>query len=121
MMERKPSRRTRSEWRQYWQAHLRAWFKEGGTLKAYAQAHGLCVQSFYAARSRLERETRSRTGARDATPPTFVPVRVTGIAAPASDGKVVRVRLRNGIVLEFPVDIDGASCQPLLEVAGRLP
>jgi len=121
MMETKPIRRSRGERRQFWQTHLRAWSKEGGTLKTYAEAHGLCVKSLYRARLRLERQLPARTGGAEARSPTFLPVHVTPPAAVASELAVVRVRLRNGVVLEIPAEVDGASCQSLLEVAGRLP
>jgi hypothetical protein len=121
MMETKPTGKSRDERREFWQMHLRAWATGGGTLKAYAEAHGLSVRSLYGARSRLERGPRSRAVAHDATSPRFVPVRVTSTAAAPSESGMVRVRLRNGVVLEVPVDVDGASCQWLLEVAGRLP
>ena len=121
MMETKSTGRSRGERRRFWQRHLRAWSRAGGTLKAYAQAHGLCVHSLYAARSRLERASPSRTAAPDRSSPRFVPVHVTAPVSAPSEGAVVRVYLRNGVVLELPVEVDAASCQSLLEVAGRLP
>ena len=120
-METKPIRRSRGERRQFWQTHLRAWSKEGGTLKAYAEAHSVCVKSLYRARSRLERELPSRAGARDSRTPTFLPVRVRACTGAPNEGMMVRVRLRNGVTLEIPAGMDGASCESLLEVAGRLP
>jgi hypothetical protein len=82
-----------------WLIHLERARESGGTLKAYAQAHGISAGSLYEAKSRLTRAGFSR-GAAVKSPrarAAFVPAHIT----PAhSTGAVCRLTHASGWVLE---------------------
>ena len=94
---------------QFWLDHLRAARRQGQTLKAYAQSHGLSVSALYTARSTLKRR-----GVLSEPAPTLVPVRIP----PA--GAAFRVHLPNGVVVEVASHIESAACAAVLECASRL-
>ena len=96
----------------FWLDHLRTARREGKTLKAYAQAHGLSVSALYTARSTLKR--RGVLSEPAASAPTLVPVRI----APA--GAAFRVHLPNGVVVEVASHVESAVCAAVLECASRL-
>jgi hypothetical protein len=66
-------KREPSEREQFWLSHLRAC--AGGELKAYAEAHGLAVESLYQARHRLR--SRGLLASRSAAKPRFARVERT--------------------------------------------
>jgi hypothetical protein len=71
------------------------WRAQGGTMKAYAQANGLPVDTFYAMKSAHARGLGKSTRARaSAAPATFLPVQL----APARGS--VRVSVPNGVRME---------------------
>jgi hypothetical protein len=99
-------KREPSEREQVWLSHLRAC--AGGELKAYAEAHGLSVESLYQARHRLRRRGLLSSGAGSAAKPRFARVEraadgdralVRGTAPPTP--VPCRVHLRNGTVVEL--------------------
>ena len=83
-----------------WRGHIEAAAKRGGTLADYAREHGLSRHTLYVARQQMQREavlapaqTPTRRRAAPAAP--FVAVRV------AQDAAALRVRLPNGVAIEF--------------------
>ncbi len=97
----------------FWLGHLRACGR--GSLKAYAQSHGLDAGTLYAAKSRLKRKgiVSSASGRLVRVEP--VEVRRTASAGPS----YCRVHLRNGVAVEL-------ACAPehwgeLLASAAALP
>ena len=97
----------------FWLDHLRAARRQGQTLKAYAQTHGLSVSALYSARSTLKRRGVLSEPATSA--PTLVPVRI-----PPAAGAAFRVHLPNGVVVEVPAHADDARVGAVLECASRL-
>ena len=97
----------------FWLDHLRTARRQGQTLKAYAQAHGLSVSALYTARSTLKR--RGVLSEPAASAPTLVPVRI-----PAPAGAAFRVHLPNGVIVEVPAHGDDARIGVVLECASRL-
>lgn len=78
----------------FWLGHLRTCGK--GSLKAYAEAHGLDVGSLYEAKSRLKRK-----GALPSTLARVVRVERGEVVRPAVSGPAYcRVHLRNGVSVE---------------------
>lgn len=67
-----------------WKQHVAACEHAGGSLHAYAQAHGLCRQTLGRWRQRLRPKA--------AEPLTLLPVRVVSAAAPAG-GATLRLEL----------------------------
>jgi len=83
-----------------WLRHLRACARRGGTMRAYAQRHGLSEHGLYQAAKDLRQRgvlgsSRPRQSA--AKRPTFVKV---APAASTIGSSAWRVRLPNGVVLE---------------------
>ncbi len=80
----------------FWLGHLRACGK--GSLKGYAEAHGLDVRALYDAKARLKRK-----GALSASPARLVRVERSEPATPSP--AYCRVNLRNGVSVEL-------ACEP---------
>lgn len=99
----------------YWTSHLRRWEAEGGTLKEYAEANGLPVQSLYRTRTSERHKQRTKRGATNGSTPTFVPVRVS--AAPTTTP--IRVELTNGVAVELPAGTDEATGRWVLAAASQ--
>ena len=76
---------------EFWLGHLRAC--ADGSLKAYAEAHGLDVRALYDAKARLKRK-----GLIGQAPARLV--RVERAAADSSAPALCRVHLRNGVAVE---------------------
>jgi hypothetical protein len=98
-----------TERQRFWSEHLRRARESGRTLKAYATAHALSVQSLYAA-SRRERKDRgaTRSRAREA----FVAV---ALAPPPG----VRLTHPSGVVLELDRLPDPGWLAALLATGAR--
>ena len=77
--------------RDFWLMHLRTWRAQGGTMKAYAQANDLPVDTFYAMKS-----AHARGLSKSTAPATFLPVQ---LATPPSR-ESIRVSLPNGVRIE---------------------
>lgn len=103
-----------------WLSHLEAWRAQGGSLKAYALAHGLSQSALYAARRVLTQrgiwQGRHRESRAHPAAPKLVPIRVRAMA-PA----MFRVLLPNGIVIEVPEQADPARCQALVAGLSEAP
>ena len=99
-------KREPTEREQFRLSHLRAC--GGGELKAYAEAHGLAVESLYQTRHRLRRRGLLVGATRSAAKPRFARVERAGdgaralVRAAAPSAPVpCRVHLRNGTVVEL--------------------
>lgn len=101
--------------REFWVSHLRRWRAQGGTMKAYAQANGLAVGTFYAAKSAYSRGLPQSSHATVPVEPKVTLVPVQRAAVPAS----IRVSLPNGVCIEVPGIVDGGQWRALLESLGH--
>lgn len=98
--------------RAFWLSHLRKWRAQGGTMKAYAQANDLPVDTFYAMKSAHARGLGKSTPARaSVAPATFLPVR---LAPPPARGSV-RVSLPNGVRMEVRGRLEPDEWRTLLD------
>ena len=79
-----------TERQRFWLEHLRACGT--GSLKAYADEHGLEIGALYEAKSRLKRK-----GALDGAPTRFTRVQCD---SPAPSATVCRIHLHNGALVE---------------------
>ena len=77
----------------FWLAHLRAC--ADGSMKAYADAHGLDLRALYGAKARLKRK-----GLLDARAAPARPVRVERAEPSPDSAALCRVHLRNGTAVE---------------------
>ena len=104
--------------RDFWLSHLRKWHAQGGTMKAYAQANDLPIDTFYAAKSAYARGlTHSkRAVAMSDSQVTLLPVQVAPRAQPREP---VRVDLPNGVRLEVPGIVDAQQWRTLLDALGH--
>ncbi len=103
----------------FWLEHLKACDNEGLSLRSYARSHGLSAAALYAARRDLKRRGALGSSKASTSKATFLPVRFTQ-ATPAAP-VLLRVRLRNGVVVELPEHSDPLSSRALLEIAAALP
>ena len=103
--------------REFWLSHLAKWRKQGGTLKAYAQAHDLPVGTFYAAKSAYARALSKNKPSRSTPAPgaKFLPVQL----APAPASEPIRINFPSGARMEVPVRLEPQHWRTLLEVLGR--
>ena len=103
-----------------WLTHVEACAAAGGSMKAYAEEHGLDLQSFYLWKGRLK-----KLGLVAARPDQVTPrlqnltLGAPSCSAPAhrSHGRRTRIELANGITIEAPHDIDGDALCTLLRAA----
>ena len=79
-----------TERQRFWLEHLRACGT--GSLKSYAEEHGLDIGALYEAKSRLKRK-----GALDGAPTRFARVQCD---SPGPSATVCRIHLRNGALVE---------------------
>ena len=82
-----------TERQRFWLEHLRACGT--GSLKSYADKHGLDIGALYEAKSRLKRK-----GMLDAAPVRFTRVRCDSPTPTAAAAAVWRIHLRNGALVE---------------------
>ena len=102
-----------------WLTHVEACAAAGCSMKAYAEEHGLDLQSFYLWKGRLK-----KFGLVACRPDQAIPrLQVLPLDAPAyrSDNRRTRIELANGITIEAPHDIDGNALCTLLRAALALP
>jgi hypothetical protein len=109
-------RNTLSDKQRGWLGHVEACTLSGGSMKAYAEAHGLDLQQFYFWKGRLK-----KSGLVDAMQEggSAEPVRVSP-GAPRPMGGKTCIQLANGISIEVPGDFNAATLTELLDVALRL-
>ena len=102
--------------RAFWLSHLRKWRAQGGTMKAYALANDLPVDTFYAMKSAHARGLGKSTPARaSVTPATFLPVQL----APTPARESIRVSLPNGVRIEVPGRLEADEWRTLLGALGH--
>lgn len=100
---------------QIWLDHLKRCRKESQTLAEYARTHDLTITRFYAWKTRLE----ARGLWTEKEPPvSFLPVSVLDTPAAATG---VRLKLPNGVALEFNQPLDAALLTRLFDLAVALP
>lgn len=93
--------------RQFWLEHIEACAADGGSTKAYAEAHGLSVASLYAAKSRYAplRSSSQEVGpVRDGGRQGGRFVRVTPAMTKHTKRIACRAHLANGTLVELDVD-----------------
>ncbi len=87
---------TLTEKQQIYQEHLQAAELSGQSLRAYARAHGVSVQSLYSERQRMRGAERKTSGGflkvQDMSAPPLMPM------------ALLQVRLPNGVSLGIPTD-----------------
>jgi len=99
-----------------WLNHVEACAAGGMSMKAYAEQHGLDLQTFYFWKGRLR-----KIGLVDPAPErgTIEPAHTLPTAAPRDTGKAC-IQLTNGVSIECPGDVDAAALAALLNAAMRL-
>lgn len=105
--------------REFWLSHLAKWRTQGGTMKAYAQAHDLPVDTFYAAKSAYARGLTKKKPSHSTPMPTpaarILPVQL----APPQSCEPIRINFPNGVRMEIPGRLESQHWHTLLEVLGR--
>ena len=110
-----------TERQQSWLKHINACRAEGGSMRAYARAHGLSVAALYTAQHDLiRRGALKRSDASDRAA-TFVPVRVHSPVSTPVPTAMMRIVLPNGVVLEVPEHADPTRCQALAAALSGAP
>ncbi len=110
-----------SEHQGYWLDHLRACEAAGGSIKSYAEHHGLSVHGLYSARKRLR-----RLGARSSDSGTKR-VSFTKVSSQlhttmkATRERLCRVRFPNGTIVEWEIPLEGEPFKSFLQSIARLP
>jgi hypothetical protein len=103
-----------------WLEHVEACAAIGGSMKAYAEAQGLDLQSFYLWKGRLKKLGFVVVPAeRHRQTKTIVPVALR--AGPPSSQAHTRIDLASGIVIEAPPNVDADALCGLLRHAMALP
>ncbi len=103
----------------FWLEHLKACDNGSVSLRAYAQNHGLSAPALYTARRDLRR--RGALGPSEAVTEKriFLPVQITQRTPPSPVS--LRMRLRNGVIVELPEHADPQQTRAVLEIAAALP
>jgi transposase-like protein len=119
----------------YWLEHVRACESGGQVLASYAGSHDLGVGQLYSWRTRLRKMgllggSVSARGSEGKKGCGSVAQRrgkkssklgFTAVRVPAPDGPAVRIRFRNGILLELGSSVDGTPDGQLLSLLAALP
>ena len=108
---------TLSDEQRCWLAHVEACASAGGSMKVYAEHHGLNLQRFYFWKGRLKKSGLVDTKQEQPLPG---PVRVLP-AVGRPNGRKTCIQLANGVSIEAPSDFDGAALTALISAALRLP
>jgi hypothetical protein len=99
-----------------WLTHVEACAAAGCSMKAYAEEHGLDLQSFYLWKGRLKKLGLV------AGPPDQPTPRLQALPQTRRpENRCTRIELANGISIEAPDDIDGDALCALLRAAIGLP
>jgi len=113
--------------RDFWQAHIEAWWESGLTQRAYCQEHRLAEAQFSHWKPRLR-----KTGQRQHPKAQLVPVKVTeeaeavpqrdrgDVHGPTSSGGDLALVFGDGLRLEIGGGFDAATLQRVLEVLGHV-
>jgi len=99
-----------------WLTHVEACAAAGGSMKAYAEEHGLDLQSFYLWKGRLKKLgfVAERQGLAAPSSSAFVPVPL--LASRQSPSRT-RIELSSGIIIEAPHEFDADALCDLLRSA----
>ena len=108
---------TLSDKQRSWLAHVEACASGGGSMKVYAEHHGLNLQRFYFWKGRLKKSGLVDTTQERTSPG---PVRVLSAAGRPNGGKTC-IQLANGVYIEAPSDFDATALTALISAALRLP
>ncbi len=121
--DREGSRPKLTERERFWLRHHESCVVSGRTAKAYAKAHGISIYAFYQSRKRLRRQgklaqapvgaTRRRRGG---PAPRFAQVATLRVAAATR----YRVRLANGVLVEWEGRAEASELEAVLRAAGTL-
>lgn len=106
----------------FWRRLLQQWRHSGRTVRAFCAEHAISAPAFYFWRRTIaqrDRQAGHGTGlvSGDATPPTFVPVRVI----PAPVAMSLEVVLGRGRVVRVPAGFDPATLRQLLAILDEEP
>ena len=112
-----------TERERFWLRHHEACVASGSTAKAYAKAHGLSIHAFYQSRKRLRRQGKLAKAAVGATrrgpggpAPRFAQVATLRVPAAIR----YRVRLANGVLVEWEGGAEASELEAVLRAAGSL-
>lgn len=104
-----------TERQRYWLGHIRGWERAGGSMKVYAEAHGLEVREFYEWK-RWVAGKGLQGGEVPGGGPLFQRVEVEQIEAP-----VCRVEFPNGVRVELSGPLSATVLGVVFKAAGALP
>lgn len=109
----------------FWLEHIEACGAARVSMKAYAERHGLNLQSFYCWKGQLKKLGALSPSASSTDANSFTPV--TLAASPERDSKPpavygpggpsARISLANGITIEVPTDISAEALGRLIRAA----
>lgn len=102
-----------------WFEHVEICAAAGGSMKGYAEEHGLDLQSFYLWKGRLKKLELVAGRADHPTPRLQALAAATPTHRPPN--RRTRIELANGITIEAPHDIDGDALCTLLRMALAAP
>ena len=108
---------TLSDKQRVWLAHIEACASAGGSMKVYAERHGLNLQRFYFWKGRLKKSGLVDTKQEQTSPGSL---RVLSAVGGPNGGKTC-IQLANGVSIEAPSDFDATALTALLVAALRLP
>jgi transposase-like protein len=94
-----------------WLEHVEACEVSGGSMKAYAEKHGLDLQQFYLWKGRLKKLGLIEGASRNLS---IEPARIN-----SSVSRGASIGLANGIKIEVPADFDPACMTELLRAVMR--
>lgn len=100
---------------QFWLEHVEACEAAGVSMKAYAERHGLKLQSFYCWKGQLKKRRLIDEGSPRSSTASLVPIDVTLRSDPTL--AVTRITLVSGIVIEAPSGLDADVLCDLLRAA----
>ncbi len=100
---------------QFWLEHVEACEAAGVSMKAYAERHGLKLQSFYCWKGQLKKCGLLGEGRPRSSTANLVPVDVA--LGPEPTLTLTRITLASGIVIEAPSSLDADALCDLLRAA----
>jgi transposase-like protein len=101
---------------QFWLDHVAACAAAGVSMKAYAEQHGLNVQSFYGWKEQLKKRGLVSPAPSSTDANAMIPVAFVASPQPrVVGGPAARISLANGITIEVP---SGVSPEALVRLIG---